>query len=153
MAALPTIPERNLIAPRELPDGRIVWEEHTDIGRKLREGDPLIGWDGDDSLSLILNTAGPRWEVWQRCPDGVARLLLWRNGTRIPGNDLLVEMMRGDTRRHDVAAETLAHNERVDAERRKQFDEQVEARADKLAWALGRDLSEPAQSGRLYGVR
>jgi hypothetical protein len=150
---------QNLVYPGELPDGSVQWVEHTNIGEKLIKGDPTLGWDGDPSLSLVLNvqhvnddgTTG-RWEVWQRLADGTALLILARDGTRMPGPELIRQMVELDTRRVDVAEVVAKHNAKVDADRQKDFEARLDDVGDKLAFALGRDLGVPAQSGRPYPV-
>jgi hypothetical protein len=150
----------HLILPREKPDGTISWEEEqTAIAARIRDGDAALGWLGDDRLSLHLNVAFaredprglPRWEIWRRDEDGGAAMVTSCVRLRIDGDQLIRQLAAHDSRTHDIAAEVLARNDtRVEASKAA-FREANEDRADKLAWALGRDLGIPAQDGRPYG--
>jgi hypothetical protein len=149
----------DLLLARQLPNGAFEWRENVDINRRLREGDATLGWTGDESLSLVMNLAWTdpadgvtkgRVEVWQRLSDTEQRILIWRRGTRVAGDELIRELVAHDTRYHDVGAEVLAHNAAVEKQRDDEFGEFVEDNADRLAWALGKDLGEPAQDGRPY---
>ena len=61
---------------------------------------------------------------------------------------MLRALIAADSRRGDRARALIAADDahRRDVERR--LDDQNEELADKLAWALGRDLGLPAQDGR-----
>lgn len=155
-----------IIAPRSLPDGRIEWEPQTGIVRKLREGDPTMGWEGDPTLSLVLNLEWcrpddgakvGRWEVWRQTDDGGSTLICGcprptGRAMAMPGNELIRALMRHDSRHVDVGAQVLAENDAVLAARRRAAREHYEATADKLHHALNRDLDNPAPAGRLYRI-
>lgn len=147
-------PDR-LVIPREDHAGRVVWQTHeAEISHRLRFGDPALGWEGDPELKLVRRLATDdepaRWEVWRTAPDGTDTLVTTRGGDRFPGNDLIVALVRADSRRHDRLAQIMASQEaqrrRVEADRKAENLD----RADKLAWALGKDLGMPAQSGRPF---
>lgn len=145
-----------LILPRHLPDGSISYEEaRPDIGQRIRDGDATLGWLGDPLLMLVCtpNFEGggvPRWEVWRKHPEGEPSLVASKVGT-LEADQLIRILAAHDTRVHDVVAEVAARNgTRTEASKR-EFRAGNEERADKLAWALGRDLGIPAQDGRPYG--
>jgi hypothetical protein len=156
----PYVPQ--LIAPREKPDGTVSWEEQApELGALIRDGDGRSGWLGDPNLSLHCNTTyadddpakkgWPRWEIWRRHDDGSSSLMVWCVLPRLPDGLRLTTMLaRADSRTHDIAEELLAARDKRDAAARKATTEQAEGLADKLAFALGRDLSLPAQSGRPF---
>jgi len=54
-----------IYATARLPDGRDVSisADVFDIGRKLREGEPTLGWKGDPDASLVFNEDTDRFEV------------------------------------------------------------------------------------------
>lgn len=140
----------HLIAPSQVGDGRTVWHETS--GDVATVVECLRAYD--DRLSLVRNVADNTWEVWRLCEDGEARRIAHRPGARFPNGPSLVRFIaEHDTRRgYDPVADTIAHNDRIDAERAARHDERAEQAADKLALALGRDLDMPAQDGRLYAM-
>lgn len=149
----------HLVSPRELPDGSVSWEEQRpELGARIRDGDGEFGWLGDDRLSLVLNKTyedphgRPRWEVWRRHEDGSSSLVVHKVGFRINGDELIEQLALHDSRTHDVAGEVLARRVKAKRDKERRFREHSEEKADKLAWALGRDLSVPAQPGRVFPV-
>jgi hypothetical protein len=145
-----------LILPRHLPDGSISYEEaRPDIGERIRDGDATLGWLGDPLLTLVctptFESGGvPRWEVWRKHPEGEPSLVASKVGT-LEADQLIRMLAAHDTRTHDVVGELLARNDARTEASKAAFREGNEERADKLAWALGRDLGIPAQDGRPYG--
>lgn len=146
-----------LLLAKQTPDGSFEWTENIDINRRLREGDATLGWDGDPSLTCVMNLTYEqdgkrvgRVEVWQRFGENDARIILSRVGTRVPSDALIRKLVEHDTHHVDVRAAVDAHNEKLEADRWNEFSDYVEDGADKLAWALGKDLGEPAQDGRPF---
>lgn len=140
--------EPHLIAPSQVGDGRMVWQETTgDVATVI---DALRAYD--PRLSLVRNVADDLWEVWRMCEDEVPRRIASRPGARFPHGPSLVRFIaEHDTRRgFDPVADVQAHNDAVDAAKLARDDDRNEAAADKLAWALGRDLDMPAQDGRIF---
>lgn len=151
-----------LVAPNYTPAGTVSWEEtQPELARRIRDGDPNIGWLGDDRLSLHLNLTWadpdpakvglPRWEVW-RDHETVDPTLVAAHVSRTIGNgDSLIRMLAAhDSRTHDIAAELLAARDQRDAAEKAANRDLFEGKADKLAWALGRDLDLPAADGRMF---
>lgn len=145
--------------PQYEPDGSVSWEaEAPGIADRIRDGDPELGWLGDELLELRLNieharthfTKLPRWEVWRKHPQGEPTMVISCIAQRIDGAQLIRQLALHDSRTHDVAAEILDKRDKVQAATEQAFRDENEEKADKLAWALGRDLSEPVQSGRYY---
>lgn len=146
----------DLLLPRELPDGSIVYTDDVDsqaIGYRLRNGDATLGWPGDPALALVRNTVKDRWEVWRHHEDGSKSIVGHRAGTRLPGNELILSIRDHDTRLVDVLAGVERQNDELERRREQRFREQTGEAGDKLAWALGRDLDEPAQDGRVFPLR
>lgn len=155
---------RHLLAPRQTPEGTVSWEETApDIGRLIRDGDPTCGWLGDPLLSLHLNLAYrtdpenrkpgiPRWEVWRNHggtePTFVCSLVAQRLNGEL-ARRLCSILAAHDSRIHDIADEMLAARDRTAESESDTARAEYADKADKLAWALGRDLSLPAQDGRV----
>lgn len=140
-----------LIAPRELGDGRVVWEDYYDVSARLRDGDPTCGWEGDERLSLVLNVLADRWEVWRRHEDGTSSLVCHRAGTSKPGPELIRRLAEHDTRKVDVLARVEAENAERERDRERESHAQHEEMADRLYYGLTKDLSAhmPAADGRV----
>ena len=148
----------SIVTPRYLPDGSVLWEhEAPTIAQRIRDGDPTYGWLGDERLTLVHNAVWVdpdtgkregRWEVWRDHEDGTRSVVMWRRGRRLPGPALLRALAEHDTRTRDVLSEIDAHNEAVDRDRERVAREQRLDLADKLHWALCKDLGEPMPDGR-----
>lgn len=138
----------HLIAPSQVGDGRMVWQETS--GDVASVVDQLRAYD--DRLSLVRNLAENQWEVWRSCEDGEPRRVASRKGTQVPhGPSLIRFLAEHDTRRgFDPIADLEKHNAAVDRARDSDLDARFEESADKLAWAIGRDLGMPAQDGRIF---
>lgn len=150
-----------LVAPNYTPDGTVSWEEtQPELARRIRDGDPNLGWLGDDRLSLHLNLtwvdpdpakAGlPRWEVWRDHETVDPTLVASHVALRVGNGDGLVAMLAAhDSRTHDIASEVIAARDERERASKARSHEEFEHKADKLAWALARDLGEPAADGRI----
>jgi hypothetical protein len=140
-----------LIAPRVLPDGAYVWDEQYDdeIGVRLRDGDATLGWEGDERLSLVCNVKERRWEVWRHCEDGTDRRIMWRDGLRKPGPEVLRHLAWIDTHHHDVLGRVEDTNARLVRERRAQLSDFLDDAGDRLHHAFVKDLGIPAADGRV----
>ncbi len=99
----------------------------------------------DPRLTLAFHGRDQRWELW-RYEGGTYNLVMRsRRGLPFPG-DILSELRRRDVRSgYDPHDDVETHNARVDSAIDHRTDEQFGAGAEKLAWALRRDI------GHLYG--
>jgi hypothetical protein len=105
----------------EWVDGRRLWMDSvmSDLIRKVRFGDPVKGWEGDERLAIYWNGDTERWELWRLEDDETYRMVA-RSGEGIPFDDRVIDaLIAWDNRRrttslHDQVVRT---NERVDAER------------------------------------
>jgi hypothetical protein len=151
----------HLVAPRALPDGSVSWEEEKpDIAKRIREGDGRLNWLGDDRLNLVLNMEFarqdplerglPRWEVWRAHEEGDPTLVVTCVAQRIDGDQLIMQLATHDSRTRDIAGDIIAARDKRAATLAKDARDENEGVADKLAWALGKDLGSPAQSGRIF---
>lgn len=149
-----------LVAPRELPDGTVVWDDHAPtIAERIRDGDPTYGWTGDPRLSLCLNTAysderdrywGVAWEIWRRHEDGSSSIVMRKKGAGLDAGVLLRLLAEHDTRYVDVIGAVGRANAELERGRDAAFHDVVEDRADRLAHALARDLDVAAPDGKVY---
>lgn len=142
-----TIDTAHLIAPRALPDGRVAWSEAGgDVGAVV---DALRAYD--PRLSLVRNNTDGCWEVWRQCEDEEPRKVGSRPGVHVPNGPKLVESLAArDTRRgFDPVADIDKMNAAAFADEDRAFDELAEDKADRLAYALGKDLGEPMADGRM----
>jgi hypothetical protein len=152
----------HLIAPREKPDGTVSWEEQEpDLAERIRKGDANIGWLGDERLSLHLNLKYqpdpdehpeivlPRWEVWRRHDDGTSSVVCHFVGQRPSADSLIRGLARNDSRTRNIAVEMLEARGAREAREIAAFAEHCEDKADKLHFALSKDLGEPFASGRI----
>lgn len=148
-----------LTLPQYEPDGSVSWEaEAPGVADRIREGDPTLGWLGDDRLELRLNieharthfTKLPRWEVWRVHEQGEPSMVISCIAQRIDGNQLIRQLALHDSRTHDIAKEIFDERDKAKARAEQDFRDENEEKADKFAWALGRDLSSPAQDGRMF---
>ncbi len=151
----------NLVLPRSLPDGSVSWEaEKPELGRRIREGDPVLGWLGDESLELVLNIEHartdpnhlPRWEVWRKHPEGEPSMVAWIVRQRVDGDQLIRQLAQHDTRTVDVVGEYFKARDARAERTAKDFRAENEQNADKLAWALGKDTGAPAADGRIFAT-
>lgn len=147
----------DLVVPHYNSDGSTTWEnEQPDIAKRIREGDATLGWIGDPLLELRAHPhyidaenvdRGTRWEVW-RHHEGTEPTLVAHKFGKLNGEQLIRNLAAHDTRTRDLATEMLAARDARREQVRRDGHDENEALADRLAWALGRDLSSPAQSGR-----
>lgn len=114
----------------------------SDFEHRLKHGDASVGWIGDERLGVY--QADGCLELRRLCEDGELRLIARsRPGLRVLDTQMLRWLAERDSqsrRAYDVRAEIDAHNDEIrrDAERRRQA--QTEAFAEKLQWALRRDI-------------
>ncbi len=98
----------------------------------------------DPRLTLAFHGRDKRWEVW-RYEGGEYNLVMRsRPGMGFPAN-VLEELRSRDVRNgYDPHAHVEAHNARVDADLDRKTDDEFGVGAEKLAWALRKDI------GHLY---
>lgn len=131
----------DLTLPTFLPGGGSLWVDE-DFYKRLHWGDASIGWNGDPDLGVYY--LGDRIEIWRWCEDGEPRRIMRsKPGVRALDTAALRFLAEHDSRRrggYDVKAEVDAHNAAIDADKERDFDAKLEAAADKLHWALRKDL-------------
>lgn len=143
-----------------LPDGGhvVVEGECQDIVRRIRDGDPTKGWEGDPSMRVFVSpyeslTDGHveyHFEVWGIDRHGEPYLAV---SHPTGGPELIDKLIRSDTRRRDVIADAMKAQEALDAEKRRKMGEVHEEMADKLAFALqGENAGHFGGKGRLITI-
>lgn len=127
-----------------LPDGtRVAVEGHVlDTLRLLREGDGILGWEGDPNIQILVDLATGTYDVWTLDAAGEPYLALSRP---YADHRLVQDILNADTRRRDVAGSVLELNKARERAAQAEFSERVEEAADKLQFALRKDL------GHLFG--
>lgn len=133
-----------VMRPHFQPDGGMV-EIDSDLIDALHNGYAPLGWEGDPLLFLAWNRQTQRMELWRHNlnGDGKAGLIMrGKPGMRVADMNIIKFLIDHDTRRHDVAAQIIAHNEKVrqdaiDAQR----DKMSEA-ADRLYHGFQKDIGQ-----------
>lgn len=146
----------------------IVTGDVIDIGRRINEGDPTVGWEGDPTMALVIDD-----EPYQTDPDGRPVYPLIPNlrygwfevwGTDAHGEaylaassptcdqNLLKALADGHWKRGSAHDRIVAENTRRAQAIAKEKAAEREEIADKLAFALHRDLGayEGGLSRRIY---
>jgi hypothetical protein len=127
-----------------LPDGTRVAVEHgvQDTLRLLKHGDGILGWEGDPNMEIMVDLITGMYDVWTLDTQGRPYLAFSR-----PYCDhrLVQDALACDTRRRDVAGDVMKLNLAREAAAQATFEDQVEEYADKLHFALRKDL------GHLFG--
>jgi hypothetical protein len=143
-----------ILAARALPDGRYEYAETSRIIDKLRDGDPTLGWEGDPTLSLVLNTQEGVWELWrqnaERHDAPPVKIATCPNKGMMPGDELIRAVMSWDSRRHNRYQQIENENASLMKRRNDEFHEDMQAAGEKLHWALSKDLGMPAVDKKLY---
>lgn len=140
-----TLRPAEILHPQNL-DGRAIWldPEVQDLVDRLHLGDPTIGWEGDPRLA-IYRGPGRTWELWRLENDGEYRMVCKSRPGLGLDNRLIVRLVQHDARRgFDPKKAVDANNAKVDKERNSAIHDKKLAAADKLRWALIKDV------GHLY---
>lgn len=133
--------------PVVLPDGSTLLQDH-DFLTRLKQGDPSIGWLGDDRLGVYFEA--DCLTIKRLCEDGVVRTICRsKPGVRYLNTDTLKFLAAHDGRGagHDVVDRLIAQNDRVRAEQDAKFKEFCDETADRLEFALMKDLGTHEGSG------
>lgn len=119
----------------------------SDIGRRLHEGDPTVGWLGDDTLEIRLAV---EVDSKDRPTGGESHFVVMGRDQR--GNEYIclrwprcdVSMLRAlaerDTRTQNMVAIYEQHARKAEAEKAEKIRQQFEEIGDKAQWALRRDI-------------
>lgn len=139
--------------PTFLPDGSVLMRDHDFLDR-LKNGDASVGWLGDDRLGVYFDA--DCLVIRRLCEDGVLRdICRSKPGVRYLNSDTLKFLAAHDGRGagKDIVERVLAQNDAVRREQDKKLREFTDEAADRMEFALMRDLGTHEGSGlrhRLY---
>jgi hypothetical protein len=131
----------SLQLPVLLNDGSTLLMD-SDFEDRLHNGDASVGWVGDDRLGVY--QAQGCLELRRLCEDGELRVIMRsRPGVRVLDVQTLKFLAEHDSqsrRAYDVRADMDAHNETIRRHAAVDATAQNEQVADRLRWALRKDL-------------
>jgi hypothetical protein len=128
----------------EWVNGRRLWMDTPmrDLINRMRFGDPVKGWEGDERLDLYWNGAEERFEIW-RLEDDEQYRFVCRSAPGAPFDDRIIDVLVSwDGRRRQAPIHELVmdHNARLDADKAKTQEEWVaEEMAPRLHHAFRKD--------------
>lgn len=121
----------------------------TPILKPLHDGAPDLGWAGDPRFAVYMDEELCKPVFVRLEADGEYRIMAHAPAYTIINNEWVNKLIRRlvalDTRRagNDPAARVDAHNAKVAAEHRRQYEDRVENDlADRLKWALKKDHAD-----------
>jgi hypothetical protein len=130
--------------PETLANGQKLWMDGSirDLIHRIRFGDPLLGWEGDDRIELYWDDTEERFELW-RCEDDYEYRRICRSGPGVAFDERVIHaLVQWDGRRRTKALvdEVNDHNEGVRADIDAQRDEWIaEDIAPRLRHAIRKD--------------
>jgi len=133
------------LAHPEWVAGRRLWMDTPmrDLIHRVRHGDPVKGWEGDDRLGLYWNGPDERFELWRLEDDGQYRFVC-RSGPGVGFDERVIDALIGmdrQRRRVSVHDEIVANNTAVEAANEAQMNEWVaEEMAPRLHHAFREDV-------------
>jgi hypothetical protein len=133
------------IAHPEWVEGRRLWMDAAmrDLIARVRFGDPVKGWEGDDRLALYWNEPEERWELW-RLEDDAEYRFVCRTAPGVPFDERVIDALLGwdrQRRTRSLHDEIVANNDAIDAANEQRRDEWVaEDLAPRLHHALRKEL-------------
>jgi hypothetical protein len=128
----------------EIVAGRRLWMDGSvrDVIDRIRFGDQLLGWEGDDRIELYWNPEIARFELMRLEDDGEYRLVC-RSGEGVGFDERVIHaLIANDERRRQVALvdEVNAHNAALDAAKQATVEEWIaEDMAPRLRHAIRKD--------------
>lgn len=111
-----------------------------DIQRKLKEGDPLIGWEGDERLYVAPREGADGYVVGRLCEDGVKRIICVSKPPHRLDQELLIQLREHDTRHVDVLKRINDHNVRVQKEHGERATSRVSEAMERVVYGLKKDV-------------
>lgn len=116
------------VAHPEWIDGRRVWRDGSveDIVRRIQNGDPTKGWEGDPRLEVYFEPALDRWELWRLEHDGQHRMVMASKPGVALDLDVIDFLVSHDRNRgFDVAKTLHVVNDGIRRSRSTEFQEWV----------------------------
>lgn len=129
----------------EWVEGRRLWMDSAmrDLIQRVRFGDPVKGWEGDERLAVYFNEPARCFELWRLEDDNEYRFVC-RSGPGVVFDERVIDaLLKWDRQRRKVGLheEIAAQHERVDAARENELNEWVaEEMAPRLRHAFRKDL-------------
>lgn len=129
----------------EWVNGRRLWMDTPmrDLIQRIRFGDPVKGWEGDECLSLYWNGDTERFELWRLEDDNEYRIVC-RSGPGVAFDERVIDALLAwdrQRRTQSLSDEIVSNNDRLDALADASRDEWVaEDLAPRLRHALTREL-------------
>lgn len=106
--------------------------------RKLKFGDGILGWEGDENMQLLVDTSTGLYDVWTLDLNREPCLVV---AQRPYADDRLIQdVIQADSRRFDVVGRVIEKVNKRDELEREARKAQVDEMADKLHFALMHDL-------------
>lgn len=112
----------------EWVQGRRLWRDGSvnDLIRRIQQGDPTKGWEGDPRLEVYYQGATKQWELWRMEADGTHRRVMWTDPGAPFDGSVIDELIASDTRRgFDVHKHLMTVNQSVNRKRSEGFSEWV----------------------------
>lgn len=129
----------------EWVNGRRLWMDTPmrDLIHRVRFGDPVKGWEGDEQLAVYWNEPDRRFELWRLEDDGEYRFVC-RSGPGVPFDDRVIDAlvaMDGRRRKVSLHDEIVTNNTAVEANNERRMNEWVaEEMAPRLRHAFMEEL-------------
>jgi hypothetical protein len=125
----------------EMVAGRRLWLDATmrDLINKVKYGDAVLGWEGDELLDVFWNPTLECWEL-MRFENGDYSLVAKSKPGVVFDERIIHELARRDAKRNpnrDLAAEVEAHNDAIRDAERASFDEMI---AEEIAPRMRRSM-------------
>ena len=122
--------------------GLILAGHQGNIAQLVKYGDPLVGWRGDPTMDTYLDENTGQVEVHAFDSHGERYCACTVNAATDPGwrHTLLRQLTEWDPRRVNVVDKFSQEQEARAAAKKRADRNVIEERADKLAWALRRDI-------------
>ena len=135
----------SLTLPQILPDGSTLYQD-ADFLRRLHEGDATLGWTGDPRLGVYW--ADNCLEIRRLLDDGtMTTIMRAKPHVRVLNSATLKFLAEHDSqsrRAFNVVEEINRHNAQVERDKERTRQAKVEDAADRLRWALMKDLGAHA---------
>lgn len=136
----------NHVAHPEWIDGRRVWRDGDveEIVRRIQQGDPTKGWEGDPRLEVYFAPELRRWELWRLEHDGKHRMVMASKPGVTLGLDVIDFLVAHDRNRgFDPHKHITVVNEGIRRRRSAEFQEWVNEE-------IGPRIAHAASKGRFH---
>lgn len=137
----------SLSLPQLLADGSTLMVD-SDFMTRLHEGDPTIDWLGDERLGVYATPHGI--EIKRLCEDGELRLIMRsKPNVRVLNTDTLRFLAAHDSRGagENMVEKVIAQNLAVEREQARKFKDVCDDMADRMEFALMKDIGRTEGSG------